>query len=157
MYLYPQNNEITVVGVIYKNKFTWYVTEREFWYLNVIMEDGRHDERVGIEILDTDTFEIFEKRIERYIVSTEELREYLELANTYDTYEAFFDFLPSFYVNFDSKIFYSLYTEPLSFEDYVPDGWVGKYKNFFELIDEQYRFWIDNEGNNILISKKNHK
>lgn len=153
MYLYPKNNENTVVGVIYKNKFTWYITERDFWFLNTIMEDGLHDERVGIKILDTDTFEVFEKRIERYIVSTEEIREYLELANAYDTYEAFFDFLPSFYVNFDSKIFYSLYTEPRSFEDYVPNGWVGEYKDFLELIDEQYRFWIDSNGNNILINK----
>lgn len=153
MYLYPRCTYDTIVGIVYKNKFNWYITEKEFWILNEKIEDGRHDERVGIEILDTDTFEVFEKRIERYIVSTEELREYLELANTYSTHDAFIDFLPSFYVNFDSKIFYSLYLEQRAFEWYVPDGWIGEYKDFFELIDEQYRFWIDNNGNDILINE----
>lgn len=152
MYILPECNVNTVVGVVYKGKFSWYVTEREFWYLNMIMEDGLHGERVGIEILDTDTFEVFQKRIEIYKTSTDELREYFIIADEYNKEDAYFDFFPSFYINFDKKIFYSLYKECLAFELYVPEKWVGEYEDFIELnlIDDEYKYWITDTGENLL-------
>lgn len=52
--------------------------------------------------------------------------------------------MPSLYVDFDNKFFYSMYIETISFEDYVPKGWKAKYGNFHNLIpNERCYWWID--------------
>ena len=42
--------------------------------------------------------------------------------------------MPSLYVDFNKKLFYSMYVEPASYEDYTPVGWDAKYNSFFDII-----------------------
>lgn len=42
--------------------------------------------------------------------------------------------MPSLYVDFNKKLFYSMYVEPASYEDYTPVGWDAKYNSFLDII-----------------------
>lgn len=65
MKLMPEYAQILIVGVVYKESWAWYITEREYWFLNIEMED-----RFGIELLNELTAEYFLHKIEEYKVST---------------------------------------------------------------------------------------
>ena len=51
------------------------------------------------------------------------------------------DILPSLYIDFDEKELYSMYSEPASYEDYVPTGWKAEFKNFLNLIPSNEQYW----------------
>ncbi|GAA0134932.1 hypothetical protein YSY43_17720 [Paenibacillus sp. YSY-4.3] len=143
MKLMPEYAQILIVGVVFQNSWTWYITEREYWFLNIEME-----ERFGIEVLDESTAETFLHKIEEYKVSTLELTDMIvELKNVFQYYDEVLEFLPTIYVDFDKREFYSSFPEPMSFEDYVPEGWIGEYKSFYELVPVEERYWlVDNEN-----------
>ena len=44
-------------------------------------------------------------------------------------------------VDFDNKVFISYCPEPLNLEEYVPDGWTGKYELFTDRIPKDKVFW----------------
>lgn len=142
MKLLPEYAQILIVGVVFQNSWTWYITEREYWFLNIEMED-----RFGIEVLDESTVETFLHKIEEYKMSTLELTDMIvELKNVFQYYDEVLEFLPTIYVDFDKREFFSLFPEPMSFEDYVPEGWIGEYKDFYELVPVKERYWlVDNE------------
>lgn len=142
MKLMPEYAQILIVGVVFQNSWTWYITEREYWFLNIEMED-----RFGIEVLNESTAETFLHKIEEYKVSTLELTDMIvELKNVFQYYDEVLEFLPTIYVDFDKREFFSLFPEPMSFEDYVPEGWIGEYKDFYELVPVKERYWlVDNE------------
>ncbi|MBQ6462179.1 MAG: hypothetical protein IJJ59_02505 [Pseudobutyrivibrio sp.] len=50
---------------------------------------------------------------------------------------------PSLYIDFDNKQLISYYAEPESFEDFVPDGWTGEYREFENQIPENQKYWIN--------------
>lgn len=52
--------------------------------------------------------------------------------------------MPALYVDFDQKILYSMYNEPVSYEDYAMEGWNTKYKNFLEFIPKDRCYWNEN-------------
>ncbi len=143
MRLMPEYAQNLIVGVVFQNIWTWFITEREYWFLNVEMED-----RFGIKVLDQNTAEDFIHKIDEYKVSTQELtRMLVELKEAFQTYDEVLEFLPTIYVDFDKKEFYSLYPEPMSFEDYVPEGWIGKYLDFYELVPLEERYWMIDQIN----------
>lgn len=143
MKLMPEYAQNLIVGVVFQNIWTWFITEREYWFLNVEME-----ERFGIKVLDQNTAEDFIHKIDEYKVSTQELtRMLVELKEAFQTYDEVLEFLPTIYVDFDKKEFYSLYPEPMSFEDYVPEGWIGKYLEFYELVPLEERYWMIDQIN----------
>lgn len=77
----------------------------------------------------------FLKRVEKDIVSTEELK------RIFIQHPEEVEYIPSLYVDFDKKIFYSMYSEPASYEDYAPKGWVSQYKDFLKLIPVEQCYW----------------
>lgn len=77
----------------------------------------------------------FLKRIEVDECSTKNLKKLFLYNQESDDYK------PSLYVDFDKKMFYSMYIEPASYEDYVPVGWNVKYGNFLELISVEKCYW----------------
>ena len=57
---------------------------------------------------------------------------------------------PSILIDFENRVFISYYAEPESFEAFVPDGWIGKYQDFTEEIPEKQRYWMDENGKNLI-------
>jgi hypothetical protein len=77
-----------------------------------------------------------------YLVTTDELRALLRAKLPATKWDDIAELVPSLYVDFDERKLLSLYSEPASFEDYVPDGWEGRYDNFLHLISERRRYWV---------------
>ncbi|MGG0276947.1 hypothetical protein [Bacillus rhizoplanae] len=165
MVLEPLYAENIIVAVIYNNEFKWYVTDKELWFLDYnkldnayenlgisIEDNDEAEERNGIKVLDNENVEVFLPRINKYITTKEELS-YLLLENIKGKIEGedLLDFSPVLLINFDYKILYSMFPEPASYEEYVPQDWNGKYEDFTELIPKSEKYWIDEYNNNLFL------
>ncbi|MBT2287916.1 hypothetical protein J7E73_01985 [Paenibacillus albidus] len=138
MKLMPEYAQDIIVGVLFEQHWSWYVTEREYWFLNTEMED-----RFGIEILDETTAAVFLEKIADHKVSATEMKALLtDLEDSFQSYDEVLEFIPAIYVNFDERLLYSLFPEPMSFEHYVPAGWTGEYTDFLEKIPECEQYWM---------------
>ncbi|EJO5347051.1 hypothetical protein NRP93_001119 [Clostridium botulinum] len=154
MYLEPAYYEDVVVLVKYNEKYQYYVTDKELWSLDlsklkVAFEIKGYkielveDERMGFDVLTKEGYSIYKDKIKKYKVSYEELKEYYQLFQlTKQPYDDVREILPVFYINFDKDIFYSFYTEPGSYEDYIPNGWQGILTEEFEkIIPSNMVYW----------------
>ncbi|MGY5487792.1 hypothetical protein [Paenibacillus sp. ALE2] len=138
MKIWPEYAKNIIVGVMFQGQWNWYVTEREYWFLNTEME-----ERFGIAILDETTAGAFLEHICEYKVAAGELTTMLQtLDEAIQHKDEVLEFCPALYVDFDQKVLYSLFPEPASFEHYVPVGWKGEYLNFLEEVPPAERYWM---------------
>lgn len=160
MFPEPEYAQRIVVGVMFRDTFAWYVTIKEYWYLDYTKYDraflaaghksdmlGDYSLRFDIGILNEDTAEQFLSRIEDRRVPASALSEMMIARREADKEDDLLDFLPCLFVNFDQKMFLSQYPEMIVFEDYVPDGWVGEYREFTPEVPEDERYWIAGEQN----------
>lgn len=167
----PEYAQNVIVGVIFHDVFAWYVTDRDYWYLDytkyeralvssgykrTISEDFSF--RFGIAVLNENTAKRFLSFIENLRTSASTLSEMMltqrriyEEDGSVDSqayHHDMLDFIPCFLVNFDRKQFYSLYPEMIRFELYVPDGWSGIRRDFQFEIPEEERYWLV-DGHNL--------
>jgi hypothetical protein len=158
--LEPIYAENVIVGVIHKKQFQWYVTDRELWYLDYVkfaqafeshlaVDEYIEPERKGIEILSSENAELFLKRIQSYKADAATLLKLFEDKIESGEEEDVLDFIPSSLVDCDQKVFYSLFPEPASFEEYVPSDWKGTYEDFTALIPETEKYWINKDGESL--------
>lgn len=157
--LIPECNENIIVGVLYNGIFNWYVTDKEIWFLDykkrIIafkdkgfdIEEYIDDVRKDTLIMNSDNVSTFLKRIEIYKIESECLRELLEKRRASNDDSWCYDFSPSLYVDFDSNKLFSLYSEPASYEEYVPTSWEGRYFDFMYIIPYNYKYWLKEEKN----------
>ena len=149
--------ETIIVAVVLHNKWSWYVTEKEYWFLDLTKLEkaflikgyglhnlGDYSDRFDIGILDENSADKFLNEISEFKVSTVELRELvLKLACSIKKSENFpTELTPSLLVDFDNKLLISYFPEPASFEDFVPDCWKGVYENFLDKVPMQERYWV---------------
>ncbi len=154
-----QNISITygvdvIVGTLFQGEWKWYLTEKEIWMLDDIKYAEAFDqdisddeyadpERINIPILDEKTASIFLQRIEKYRVSSDTLQYLVRKKCPFSKWDDISEMFPSIFVNFDKRELWSVFPEPnFCPEDYVPEGWIGKYEDFYELIPIKERYWI---------------
>lgn len=156
---YAQN---IIVGVIFQTKFEWYVSEKEIWFLDLKKHMQAYTDkgypprnpddfsgRFDIPIVNEETAQIFLKAMEQYKVKRDELSDLLittisKTDREEDDIDDLLDFVPSLFVDFDTKRFLSSFPEPASFEYYVPDGWFGEYKIFAHELPLTEKYWVIN-------------
>lgn len=160
--LMPDCNENIIVGVFYNRKFSWFLTDKEIWFLDyrkridAFKEKGFHieeyidDIRKDTLILNSDNAKIFLEKIKAYQIDSKKLRELLEKSKTPDDDSWYYDFRPGLYVDFDSCKLFSLYSEPSSYEEYTPKDWESKYFDFMEIIPDDYKYWQNSKNENLL-------
>lgn len=167
----PEYAQNVVVGVVFRSLFSWYVTEREYWYLDFTKYErallatgytgpiiGNYSSRFHIAILNENTAESFLSQIEhcrvpasalsQMMLDQRKLYEECELLNSLEYFNERLDFIACFLVNFDQRQFSSQYPEMIRFERYIPDGWTGSYRDFLSEVPEQERYWIV-DGHNL--------
>lgn len=157
--------ENIIVAVVFRDNWRWYVTEKEYWFLDLVKlehaywakgyqlpDQGSYAYRYHIGILAEHTAESFLNEIREFQVSTAELRDALQ--NTAgmdaDVENPLTEYAPALFVNFDKRFLVSSFPEPASFEYYVPDGWVGTYDSFLDQVPIDERYWIMNNKNYFL-------
>ncbi len=113
MLLEPKVLENIIVGVMVDRCFKWYISPKDLWFLDRTKQVDAYikkfkelglknigniigdDERKGIEVLDERSFMEFAPRINKYSVSTDELRELLKLnLLTKSIEDTYYSFLP---------------------------------------------------------------
>lgn len=152
--------EDIIVGVIFNNEWKWFVTEKDVWYLDLpkletaFLEKGHrvhnlgdYSERFNIAVLDETTVPVFLKAAKQFEVTTTDLKQtiYEEQQEIMNNKYYIMKFVPSLLVDFDSKMLLSFFSESASFEQYVPDGWVGKYEEFLDRVPIEQKYWIVDE------------
>ncbi|MFI8708228.1 hypothetical protein ACIGHG_14325 [Bacillus sp. NPDC077411] len=139
MYLQPEGYENIVVLVKDNEEYEYYVSDKELWILDLrklkeafeisgynTNTSSFEGERTGFDVLTKEQYGIYKNKIEKYKVSYDELKGYYELFRLAQQPEDDVrEILPTFYIDFDKNIFYSFYTEPGSYGEYIPDGWQG--------------------------------
>lgn len=160
MIVEPIEYENIIVVTKFENKYNWFVSNKEIWFMDTLKQkeigikkckemgieyrgcDILVEERDGIRILSQENASLFLKRMEKHKATTEELRTLLALyIEYYPEEDMFWQFMPSLFVDFDNCVLYSMYTEPMSFEHYVPDGWDGYHAGFIDKLDPQMNYW----------------
>lgn len=157
MKIQVEYGENIIVAVVFRNKWSWYVTEKDYWFLDLIKLEkaflnkgyglpnlGDYSDRFDIGVLDENSLDKFLNEISELKVSLVELRELvLKLACSSIESESFpTELTPSLLVDFDNKLLMSCFPEPASFEDYVPNSWKGLYENFLDKVPMQERYWV---------------
>ncbi|MEC2077028.1 hypothetical protein [Metabacillus fastidiosus] len=148
----PEYAANIIVGINYKNRFSWYVTDKDYWILDLIkrrddfLRNGHEYDldhmlmsRMHIEVINEYTAERYLAALNEHKVKSIELRKLVEKKDYEDTILSLY---PSLFIDFDNRRLLSSFPETLPFERYVPSGWVGEYKPFDEYIPEQDKYWI---------------
>ncbi|MBQ8781360.1 MAG: hypothetical protein IJZ72_06795 [Oscillospiraceae bacterium] len=157
----PEYCKNVIVGVVYKKKFSWYITHKDLWRMDYrkeydmwkkfYAENGRTEKRFvyevgsfqqfcerrwGIEVLDEKSAECFLEHVFKKQISADKLREIYSVSDGNDL-----SLNPVFYVDFDKRIFCSNFPEPENFNDYIPAGWGCKYCGIDSLITKNQAYW----------------
>ena len=130
----PKYGENIVVLFKHENKYIWYVSDLEFWYIDYEVAryslDTLYDERKRSSKLTHDTLPYFLEDMEVYKCDRNELGEAFAKSYQEDRLNAVYDFKPSLFIDMDEMELYSQYAEYVSFEEYVSEPWKGQYKSF---------------------------
>ncbi len=156
------NGNNIIVGVLFDGQFDWYVTDKELWYLDYKkridafrkkgyeIENFIDDTRKDLLVLSSNNAGQFLREIEKCKFTTNDLRQFLEESINSNDDSWKYDFQPSLYVDFDTQRLFSLYSEPASYEEYVPEKWEAKYIDFMKEIPYIKKYWINKCGTNLL-------
>lgn len=160
MKVQPSYAENIIVLTLYKGTGQWFVSNKEFWYMDLrklvkafedigykVPNPNDFSDRFDIDIINHNTVKKFLDEMSEYQVPCEELRGLL-IENT--SFEVM-GLAPSLFIDFDSKNVYSYFPEPASFEKYIPDGWEGQYCDLTLLIPDEFKYWL--VGNKNLFKK----
>lgn len=155
MKLTPEYAENIIVAIVDKKELSWYVADKEIWYMDYGKRIREFEERgyninlnyldearKELLLIDTNNIDEFKRRIQEFKVETEELKEYLIKARTKNT-EWCYDLSPSLYIDFDNKTLYSAYREMTEYERYAPLGWNAEYKEFLSEVPLRFCYWKD--------------
>ncbi|WP_066498273.1 hypothetical protein [Abyssisolibacter fermentans] len=151
MKLKPKYAEDIIVLVKYNNKYSWYITDKEVWFLDLrklvlayiskgyaVPNEEDFSDRFNIDIVNESNADEFLLKLDDNKITTELLRKQVENIGENEL----INYIPSLYIDFDMKLLLSYFPEPVSYENYIPDNWTGRYENFLNMIDEKYRFWV---------------
>lgn len=154
----PQYAEYIVVAIKDNGAIEWFVLDKDICFLDYTqLEKAYRDKgfefvtddslRFGIKIVDETTKAHFLECIRDCRVNTNELRKSLLSEKSHDDRLAY---NPALLIDFDCKKLSSFFPEPESFEDFVPTGWDGEYRDFESDIPLNLRYWVDKNGKNLI-------
>jgi hypothetical protein len=143
-----------VVLVRAEGAWSYYVSEKEYWLLDLVMlqrgferagyrVDESYGDRFDIPIVDETARGAFLECMSPFRVDLRDLAELARIAvvpasEWTDVAHVF----PALLVDFDARRLYSVFPEPTRFELYVPEGWTGELRDFFDEVPRELRYWV---------------
>lgn len=126
MFSEPEYAQDIIAGVIFRDTFAWYITKKDYWYLDYTKYDqallasgyakpimDASSYRFGIAILDEETSDRFLSAIADQRVPANILSRMMEARKEADAQNDLLDYVPCFLVDFDRRYFFSLYPETI--------------------------------------------
>ena len=154
MKLYPEYSENIIVYLILDNVSNWYVTEKEYWFLDRIAYAQAFNVQPTMDDIEFTNLLVegnpskLISDINSFKVDILALRELIEIYPPLNEDQSLLEMRPSLYINFDKKELYSLFPEPSGeFERFAPKGWTAKYDSFYSKIPNEDTFWLKNGTN----------
>lgn len=154
-HVYAEN---IVVAIRYDGFIEWYILDKDYCFLDYTKLEDAYRKR-GYDIFSDDTFRYgikvvneltkqdFIDCIKKYRIEAKELKRMLMNESDYNEKLAY---NPSVLIDFENRILVSHYAEPESFEDFVPNGWKGEYRNFEMDIPQEQRYWMGENGQSLI-------
>lgn len=138
-----------IVLVKLKNKYSWFCSEKTLWIMDYEKyshsfdkNDNNFSERFDIGVLNETTVGLFMEHMKPYSASVEELRNLFSDSLPLRSFDEAYHLFPKLFIDFDEKKLYSVYSEQLMLEQYVPIEWNGAYEEFYSSIPFDERYWI---------------
>ncbi|WP_129020211.1 hypothetical protein [Edaphocola flava] len=138
-----------IVLVKLKNKYSWFCSDKTFWIMDYEKyshsfdeNDNDFSERFDIGILEKKTADAFLIAMEPYRVSLCELRILFESSLPLESFNEAYGLFPKLFIDFDTNQLFSVYSELLQMELFIPIGWTGKYEEFSSRVPLEEKYWI---------------
>jgi hypothetical protein len=151
MILKPEYGIDIIVLVKFDNEYSWYVSDKDYWVLDYdkwgelfISKDEIETSSVrkDFPIVDATNWIEYKKIINDWLVSLDQLNQMILGNLPIHSWDEKGELFPSLFVDFDQRKLYSLFSESLTLESLVPDNWIGKYDDFYNLIPQSQKYWI---------------
>jgi hypothetical protein len=102
----PDYASVIIVGVILKKAWAWYVSDYDYWFLDlsspILESDGfSEDDRFGIEVVDDSNADQFLSLMSKYLVATEDLRHNIFSIGPVERWDDISEWCPSLLIDFD--------------------------------------------------------
>ncbi|BDU35742.1 hypothetical protein [Vibrio nigripulchritudo] len=151
MNLYPKYSENIIVFVLFQGKGSWYVTDKDIWFLDRVsfasafgVPAEQKDIKLLEDLIDGNGKSLLSE-IREFKVTTQELRELIDVYPPLSIDESILEMRPSVYVDIDTRTLINLFPEPSGvFENYVPKNWSASSGDFWDLIPSELVYWIVN-------------
>lgn len=131
-----------IVGIKLKNKMEWYILYKDMCFMdgNDIEFSGETKEiRNQFPIISEKNITQFLEIIEKYKMNIDIIR--LSILAAIENKDDLEDYFPVIFMDFDKKIFFSQYPEPVDYEYYLPQSWIEEYTSFRKYIPEEKQYW----------------
>ncbi len=131
-----------IVGIKLENNIEWYILDKYMCFMdgNDFEFSGEvKEKRKQLPDISEKNAIQFLKQIEKYQMNIDIVR--LHILKALKKNEDLEDYFPVILIDFDKKIFFSQYPEPIDYEYYLPENWKEEYTNFRKYIPEQKQYW----------------
>lgn len=145
-----------IVGIKLENKMEWYVLDKYMCFMegdDIAFIGETKEIRNQFPIISEKNIIPFLKQIEKYKMNIDIMR--LSILDAIEKENDLEDYFPVVLMDFDKKIFFSQYPEPVDYEYYLPEGWKEEYSNFRKYIPENKQYW-KYKGRNLFDDKQNN-
>jgi hypothetical protein len=163
-------SESDVIALVhYKCEWRYYAGEDDLWVMdwnawhNAFVSQGYSPpapnpaDRFGISLVDESTADAFLNAISANKLDENWLRNQLRSFSPNLDWDEVAHLFPRLMIDFDSRKLYSINAEGIQYDLYVPKGWQGISDDFYDLIPENRRYWIDGQKDYLDEIRKNYK
>ncbi len=140
--LKPIYDKNIIVGIKTKDKMDWYILDKQICFLegnDIKFQEDTKEIRKNFPILSENNIHLFLEKIDPYKMNKDKIR--LAILETMEKKEDLEDYYPVILIDFEKRIFYSQYPEPVDYENYLPQNWKEEYTDFSKYIPEEKQYW----------------
>lgn len=163
-------SENDVIAVIhYKDEWGFYAGEEDLWVMdwnawhNAFVSQGysapapNPADRFGVLVVDEATADAFLNAISENRLDEDWLRNQLRSFGPNCQWDEVAHLFPRVMIDFDARKLFSVSSDGIQYDLYVPRGWQGTSADFYDLIPENHRYWIDGQMDYLDVCRKNYK
>jgi hypothetical protein len=157
-----------IAAIHYKDEWQFYASEEELWVMdwnawhNAFTSHGYNApapnpaDRFGILVVEESTADAFMNGISTSKLEEDWLRNQLRSRSPNLDWDKDAHLFPRVMINFDSRTVFSINAEGIQYDLYVPEDWQGISADFYALIPESHRYWIDGRKNYLDECRQNY-